>query len=62
MFQGIGLGSPQLNVLITNQVVHMQESYNTCILTNKKYICMEQQEIVKEQCNKARHKINAKDP
>ena len=46
----------------------LQTKWYTCknptihALTNKKYVCMEQQEIVKEQCNKARHKINAKDP
>ena len=44
-----------------------QESYNTYILAGKNiyiyiYVCIEQQEIVKEQCNKERDKIIVKDP
>ena len=44
-----------------------QESYNTYILAGKNiyiyiYVCIEQQETVKEQCNKERDKIIVKDP
>ena len=40
-----------------------QESYNTYILASKNiYICIEQQETVKEQCNKERDKYIVKDP
>ena len=62
LFKGTELGSPQLNELFTNQVVHRVRILQYVHTSKQEYICIEQQEIVKEQCNKERDKITVKDP
>ena len=60
LFKGTGLGSPQLNELFTKP--SSAQSKNPTIHTyQQEYICIEQQEIVKEQCNKKRNKYIVKD-
>ena len=63
LLKGTGLGSPQLNGLFTKP--SGAQSKNPIIHTYQQkeiYICMEQQEIVKEQCDKEKLEINARYP
>ena len=62
LFKGTGLGSPQLNGLFTNQVVHRARILQYVHTNKQDYICIEQQETVKEQCNKKKDKYIVKDP
>ena len=70
LFKGTRLGSPQLNGLFTNQMVHRARILQYVHTSKQEYIyiyiymyvCIEQQETVKEQCNKERDKIIVKDP
>ena len=62
LFKGIELGSPQRNGLFTNQVVHRAKILQYVHTSKQEYICIEQQETVKEQCNKERDKYIVKNP
>ena len=42
LFKGTGLGSPQLNGLFTNQVVHRARILQYVYTSKQEYICIEQ--------------------
>ena len=62
LFKGTGFGSPQLNGMFTNRVVHRARILQYIHTSRQENIGIEQQEIVKDQSNKERDRIIVRDP